>query len=175
VLRALPNLARERPAMKAVMMFLGRPEHHGNQGFWGTYDSGWLGPYRDRVIFPWREGMDIGGYIPDGERAAIYANAEVSILPSDPAIAPEAFGLTGTESQACGTPAVVGKWTGMEETIAEGRTGFAVDPANPQAVADAALKCMGSPGMGREARELMVDRFRWEGVADAYRRLFDTL
>jgi len=177
LLRALPYLARGRPGMNAVFMFLGRPEHHGNQRFWDTHDSGEFRSYRQNVIFP-ATGTGIGGFISDEDRAAIYANAEVGVLPSNPALAPEAFGLTGVECQACGRPVVVGKGTGMEETIMDGTTGIAADPADPKSIADAALACMGSPAMGPAARQLMEEHFRWDapdGPVSRYRRLFDSL
>jgi len=173
LLEAMPHICEARPDMHAVFMFLGRPENNRNRGFWDVYDSEAYGKYRGRIIFTGNG--DIGSYIPDNERAAIYANAEVGIFPSDPDIAPEAFGLISPEIQACGKPSVVGRGTGLEETIKQGVTGFAVNPKDSGEIAGAALACMNTPRMGQSARELMEDMFSWDIIAGRYDGLLRSL
>jgi len=175
LLEAMPHILEQEPDMNVLFMFLGAPEGNGNQHFWEVYDSELCNGFRDRVIFTRNRDGSVGCYIPDDERAAVYSNAVLGVFPSDPDIAPEAFGLISPEIQACGKPSVVGRGTGLEETIEHGVTGFAVNPKDPREIAGAALACMNTPGMGQSARKLMEDRFSWDIISGRYEGLFRSL
>ena len=176
VLEAMEYVLEAKPDMNVVFMFLGRPEHCMNQYFWDVFDHQ-LGYDKSKVMFPRIPGVgdSLGFYIPDDERAAIYANAEVEVNPSDPAIASEAFGLVSPEAQACGTPVVVGRGTGLVETMRDGITGKMIDPQNPAAIAEAVLHCMDTPAMGREGRRLMEDVYSWDLLSKKYAELFHSI
>ena len=68
----------------------------------------------------------------------------------------EAMGRAPLEAQALGLPAVVSAVCGLPDVIREGETGFAVKPADPEALAAALERLIVSPGlrarMGAAAR-----------------------
>lgn len=93
----------------------------------------------------------------------------------------EGFGLTPLEAMACGVPVVATRVGAFEEIVMDGETGSLVPPGDPEALADAAAPFLDDPELLAErsvrAREVVLDRFRLEGEADAliavYRRLLD--
>jgi glycosyltransferase involved in cell wall biosynthesis len=72
------------------------------------------------------------GFVDGAELRALYAGAAAVCLPS----LREGFGLPVLEAMAQGTPVVTSSGTATEELV-EGGAGVAVDPRDPQAIADA--------------------------------------
>jgi glycosyltransferase involved in cell wall biosynthesis len=52
----------------------------------------------------------------------------------------EPFGMAAAEAQACGTPVVAFRRGGLSEVVADGLTGFLVQPGDLRAFADAVAK-----------------------------------
>lgn len=73
----------------------------------------------DRVVFT-------GGF-PEGEKADLYALADVYVMPSRG----EGFGFVFLEAMASGVPVVGSKYDGGREALMYGKLGLLVDPANP--------------------------------------------
>lgn len=71
----------------------------------------------------------VTGFVPDADRDALYAGAELFAFPS----LREGFGLPVLEAMAQGTPAV----TSAGSAMAEFAVGVLVDPARPAAIRDA--------------------------------------
>lgn len=77
----------------------------------------------------------------------------------------ESFGVAAVEASACGLPIIVTNIGGLPETLEDGKTGFCVAPANPQAIADKLLLLYNDKSlrekMGYAGREYVTQRFSW--------------
>ncbi len=119
-------------------------------------------PARNAVLFP--------GYVPDEHLPAIYAGAQVLILPS----LYEGFGLPVLEAMACGTPVVTSDGSSIPEVGGEAALYF--DPTDTEemtktirrALTDAELREeMQARGLARAAR------FSWERAAKETKAVYD--
>ncbi len=133
------------------------------------------GPLRDRLE---RTAAGLGvddevtflGYVPDSELPAVYASADLFVLPTAEL---EGFGLATLEALAAGTPVVGTPVGGTVELL----SGLADDPAVPEAPlvsaasADALARGMlawadlPEPALstaGRACRRYACERYRWE-------------
>ncbi len=101
-------------------------------------------------------------YVPADELPALYAGADMLILPS----LWEGFGLPVLEAMACGTPVVATDIGPVREVV--GDAGFLIDPADPNEMADAVLRVVGDEALRTEliARGFQrAARFSWEATA----------
>ncbi len=96
-----------------------------------------------------------GGWLEGAELAAAYRLAHVVVLPS---VCFETFGLTALEGMAAGAVPVVTCFGGPREVVADGETGFVVNPYNTDALADRLIRlltdeplrrCMAEAGRAR--------------------------
>jgi len=126
------------------------------------------------------------GTVPDHELPLLYRRAQVFALPTvertcygkQMAIT-ELLGLSVLEAMASGTPVVCSRLGGLPEIVADGETGFLVEPGNLEQLRDrlATLLCDRALAarMGAAAREAVLDRFTWSACAarclDAYNEL----
>ena len=105
--------------------------------------------------------VDFGGVVPREELPAMYAEADVLVVPS----LAEGHPLAPIECLACGTPAVASDIAGLNETIDDGVNGLLVPPRDPAALADALCRVLGDgellDRLSRAARP-SVERFAWE-------------
>ncbi len=62
----------------------------------------------------------------------------------------EGFGIAVIEAALCGTPAIVSRGTGAEETVIDGETGIVVDAKSPQSVANALISLLSDPSLRAE-------------------------
>jgi glycosyltransferase involved in cell wall biosynthesis len=81
------------------------------------------------------------------------------------------------EAAAAGLPIVATRVGGNNEVVRDGETGFLVSPRDPKALAQAALRLMGSgenerQAMGRQAREHVRAHYALERVADQWESLY---
>jgi glycosyltransferase involved in cell wall biosynthesis len=120
VLRALPQILRELPALKYVIGGRGDDEARLRQL------AAELG-VESQVIFT--------GFIPEQELADHYRLADLYVMPSRG----EGFGIVYLESLACGRPCLVGDSDASPEAIDHGRLGFVVPPCDTDAIARAVL------------------------------------
>ncbi len=81
------------------------------------------------------------------------------------------------EAGACGTPTIGGLGGGTEESIADGVSGFRVDPVDPEAIAAAATKLLEDRELaarfGRAGRERAIQRFDWSIQAGRLRAFLE--
>ena len=82
---------------------------------------------------------------------AAYLAADVACAPS---LLPEPFGRTAVEPQAMGRPVIAADHGAARETIAPGRTGWLVKPADVEAWADALAAAIACGPAGRETMGL---------------------
>ncbi len=163
-IRAAAVLRRNRPGLKLRFVVIGG----------GALEASLKGlaaseGVADSVIFT--------GFRPDA--AALMAALDVYVQPS----LNEAMGRAPLEAQALGVPAVVTSVCGLPSTIKEGETGFAVPPADPQALAAAVEKLLMDRAlrarMGLAAQDWAcsagkdgLPRFGPESMNAALRRLY---
>ena len=116
------------------------------------------------------------GHVPGVELPSYYRAADVMVVPSrefTEGAPAEGFGIVYVEAGACGTPVVGGRGGGTEESIADGVSGFRVDPYDPSAVAAAVLRILQdrelAERLGRAGRERAVELFDWSVQAERLR------
>ncbi len=89
---------------------------------------------------------------------------------------PELLGQTLLEAMACATPVICTRVASMPEIVEDGRTGFVVDPGDPQTMSDRLRWFREHPAeaaaMGEAGRQAILERFQWSQVVgrclDAY-------
>lgn len=107
-------------------------------------------------------------YEGDGRRlASIYASADLLVH----AGLCETFGLVVLEAQACGTPSIAFRGSGMDDIIFGGPE-FLADEQTPESLAKAILRSYQNDlrEIGQKTREAVIQRFPWKVV---FRNLFD--
>jgi glycosyltransferase involved in cell wall biosynthesis len=104
------------------------------------------------------------GWLGGSDLAAAYALADVVATPS---LCFESFGLVNLEAMAAGRPVVASLWGGPSDVVADGETGFLVNPLQVGTLADRLIRLladatlrerMGRAGRARVARLFSVDR-----------------
>ena len=120
---------------------------------------------QERVIFT--------GYVADEDLAVFYQNSELFVLPSKF----EPFGMTTQEAMSCGKSVIASKFGGIRNVIDEGKTGLLVDPTNYDEFSAAMLKLLKNPELkeqiGQNARNLILQKFSWEGIANQFIDFFN--
>ena len=78
----------------------------------------------------------------------------------------ESFGVSVIEASACSKPVIVSNVGGLLEVVEKGKTGFIVEPKNPEALAEALIKLINNPGlrveMGRNGRNKVLQHYQWD-------------
>lgn len=103
-----------------------------------------------------------------------YRAADVVLVPSRS----ESFGLVALEAAACGRPVVASDVGGLRTIVADGATGFLVEPRDPGAFAIAIDKLLADPALGAAmgaAGARRAQRFTWSTAAGRLRRLYTDL
>lgn len=155
VLRALPGLLRTTP--ETVYVIAGD------------------GPDRSRLETLARE-LDVyehtrfTGHVPHDELTTYYNVADVFILTArtvPPSV--EGFGIVFLEANACEIPVIGSRSGGIPDAIAEGKTGYLIDPDDVDRLTEKAAYLLNNPQvareMGKRGRQRILDSFTWEHVA----------
>ena len=117
------------------------------------------------------------GPVPDDQLPDLYRRAAVLVLPSvertcyGRVMRPsELLGLAVLEAMASGTPVIASRLGGVTEVVQHGVTGFLIEPGNVAELRDRLAEILGNPALaarlGRNARELVIDRFTWRACAE---------
>jgi phosphatidylinositol alpha-1,6-mannosyltransferase len=112
------------------------------------------------------------GRVPDAELAALYAASDVfaMLCRADRwgGLEAEGFGVVFLEAASCAVPAIAGRGGGSHEAVADGETGYVVEPRDVVAVRDALARLLLDPDlrrqMGEAARTRAVEEFRYERI-----------
>ncbi len=101
-----------------------------------------------------------------------YAAADVMVVPSRL----EAFGQTASEAQACGTPVVAFRTTGLCDVVDDQVTGALAEPFDPASLATAIRWVLEDPErrrrLGEQARQRAERLWAPDVVANQYARLY---
>lgn len=128
--------------------------------------QGWFAEQAPGAIFAgYQTGDDLGRAVASMD---IFFNPSVT----------ETFGNVTTEAMAAGVPVVAARATGAVDLVADGSTGYLVDPCDIAGYADAIARIVADPDLRRrfsEASRARVDGYRWDtanqAVLDAYQDL----
>ena len=91
--------------------------------------------------------VDYLGYVPDGERRALFEGASLLVVPSWH----EGFGLPALEAMALGVPVVTSNRGALPEVV--GDAGLLVAPDQPGAIADAIRRVLRDEGLAADVRD----------------------
>lgn len=90
----------------------------------------------------------------------------------------EAFGTSGLEALACGTPVLVTKMQGIRDVIVEGETGFTLQEETPEALAKTLLNLVQKKDGLERRREYIknsVSHLSWASIAKKMREVYLSL
>jgi glycosyltransferase involved in cell wall biosynthesis len=110
------------------------------------------------------------GALGQHELAALFATARVLVLPSYS----EGLGRVILEAMLCAVPAIGTRIGGIPDLIADGETGYLIDPGDTGALANALLVAFSDPdieAMGERARTFAERFFSPADYLEGYRRL----
>jgi glycosyltransferase involved in cell wall biosynthesis len=109
--------------------------------------------------------------------AAEYRRAAVTVLPS--VTDAEAFGMVLIESMACGTPVVASRVGGMPMVVVDTGGGLLAEPGDSGSLAKTVGSLLADPSrrarLAAAGRRRVLQRYRWERVADAFEELIDVV
>ncbi|MGH8988162.1 MAG: glycosyltransferase [Acidimicrobiales bacterium] len=103
-----------------------------------------------------------------------YRAADVCLVPSRS----ESFGLVALEAAACGTPVVASAVGGLTTLVDEGRTGFLVEPSDPEAFARGVRRIVADPLVAQRQSAAAVRgarRYTWRQAAADLSSIHDEL
>ncbi|MFP4248746.1 MAG: glycosyltransferase family 4 protein [Armatimonadota bacterium] len=121
------------------------------------------------------------GRIDRDRLAALYAAAELCVMPARPVRGKlaEGLGLVYLEAAAAGTPSVATNFGGIPDAVVDGETGLLVEPDDPEALAAAIAELLEDDErrmvMGRAARDRVRDEFTWTRVAERFLKHLESL
>lgn len=151
LLRAMAQVAEERPEVRLWMVGPGDPQRH--------LDEAPAAALERTTILP-AGSTDIADHL---------GSAWAMVLPSKW----ESFGLVIVESLACGTPVVVTSHSASPERVEPG-TGVICDPDDPEALARACLEALEltwQPGT-RERCRAAAAPYDWDALVPEYERIY---
>jgi len=121
-------------------------------------------PARAAVILP--------GYVPDEDLPAIYAGAQVLVLPS----LYEGFGLPVLEAMACGTPVTCSDTSSLPEIAGDAALHF--DPDSIESLTDALRRLLSDTDLHAALRQRGFEqaaKFSWDQVAAETEAVYDAV
>jgi glycosyltransferase involved in cell wall biosynthesis len=116
------------------------------------------------------------GWLTGAELDAAYAVSDVVATPS---LCFESFGLLNLEAMRAGRPVVASFWGGPADVVADGVTGYLVNPLQVATLADRLTRILADPGLaarlGAAGRRRAEARFSLQGQLDATEALYREL
>jgi glycosyltransferase involved in cell wall biosynthesis len=132
----------------------------------GGYPGEWEGEHpADAIARTGAEGVFLAGWHGHDELPGFLNASEVVVLPS----VREQFGQVLVEGMACGLPAIAVDAYGPSEIVADGETGWLVEPDDRDGLAAALVEAVNHPEerrrRGDRAREVALERYSWPALA----------
>lgn len=121
---------------------------------------------RDRInSMGMQQQVFLAGAVPESLKADYYNLADVFVFPSEM----EGFGLVLAEAMSCGKPIVAFDNSSIGEVVANGETGFLIQPGDPRQFVSKTMSLLDNENlrarMGSQACNRVDRLFRWEGAA----------
>ncbi|MGQ9815493.1 MAG: glycosyltransferase family 4 protein [Candidatus Roseilinea sp.] len=113
------------------------------------------------------------GSLHGAELAALYANCDVTVLPS--LNSTESFGLVQVESMLCGTPSICSDLPGVRVPVQTTGMGRVVPVGDDAALAEAIIEVAGNPDRYRKPREAIEHLYNIGRSVREYERLYHEL
>ncbi len=114
------------------------------------------------------------GQVDDVELQEAYAAADVLVFPLVPTPGDvEGFGMVAIEAAAAGTPTVAFAVGGVVDAVAEGYSGYLVEPDDYAGYADAVLECLGKPGALEASSRDFAAGFSWPRYHEELERVLE--
>lgn len=110
------------------------------------------------------------GSLHGAELAALYANCDVTVLPS--LNSTESFGLVQVESMLCGAPSICSDLPGVRVPVQTTGMGRVVPVGDDAALAEAIIEVAGNPDRYRKPREAIEHLYNIERSVREYERLY---
>ncbi len=114
--------------------------------------------------------ITIPGTVPFDQMLRLYAEASVMVITSFQETAP----LVISEAMATGTPVIASRISGIPYMVSEGKSGFLIDPHNPEEIADKIQKVLDDSSLRKkfsgESRQIAASRWKSEVISN---RLLD--
>lgn len=117
--------------------------------------------------------MLFAGRVPDEDLPDLYALCEVFVMVSRERIEEndvEGFGIVLLEASACGKPVVGGRSGGVPDALADGVSGFLVDPLSQEEITEALARLLTdrdlAQRLGEHGRSRVVHEFQWGQVRE---------
>lgn len=117
------------------------------------------------------EAVKFCGFVPDEELPDYYRLCDIYVMPNrelfDTTDSIEGFGISFIEASACGKPVIGGKSGGAVEAVAEGVSGFLVNPDSIEEFVEAVDKLLSDESLrekiGSEGRKRAEREMDWRG------------
>ena len=105
----------------------------------------------------------------------LLTHASVFVVPS----VYEPMGIVNLEAMACETAVVASRVGGIPEVVAEGETGFLVEPGNAAELAARVNELLANPELatrfGKAGRKRAIEHFSWRAIAERTAHLYGSL
>jgi glycosyltransferase involved in cell wall biosynthesis len=114
--------------------------------------------------------VDYRGYVPSGEREALFKGAQILVLPSFD----EGFGIPAVEAMSAGVPVIVSNRGALPEVV--GDAGLFIDPDDVESLAAALDRMLGDADLRATCVRRGLDRarpFTWTQTARDVRRAYE--
>jgi len=119
------------------------------------------------------EKVHIIGQVPHDELPAYFRQAELVTLPARY----EPFGMTALEAMACGAPAVISRFSAIQENLTCGNNCLLVDPSKTEEYAEAMMSLLRNRTLARKLGkggcETVRKEFSWEAIAEKHISFYD--
>jgi len=113
------------------------------------------------------------GYVPGDDLKNLYNAADLFVMPNREGFGFEGFGMVVTEATSCGTPAVIGNFSGVTDALVDGKTGWLVPVDEVKAYLEKIVNEVKNPSLDRaEVRTATLKAYDWDKTAEAYLKLF---
>ena len=121
------------------------------------------------------------GFVPDEDLPDYYRMSDIYVMPNreifDTTDSIEGFGISFVEASSCGKPVIGGKSGGAVEAVADGVSGYLVDPESVDEFTSAVLRLLSDQNLlkkiGDDGRKRAVEEMDWSSRADKLVKLVD--